>query len=276
MGNGKQGKNARKGSAVPGRGPQPVGQRKLTSVGGTPLDTVAVWISYPLPRRASASWLRRQQPDATKDAHEAASRPRRLVTAIGWPIAPPLSAYRRACSFIPGGQNRFRNRSGGGESFGSWRAVTIRVQGLRQILRHGVTVRLIGSLLGRSQRAVGGLMTGMQVPRSANRPGRRGAAIGRRCRRGRRLGPPCCSPAVRQEVVELPSRRRQQARQDVLQVRPRLDAQPLARGREAEEHRRRPATAWPPDRQPVLATNGNPLLSRSATLLSMARKPASA
>src|SRR5260370_38163124 len=61
----------------------------------------------PAPRGASASRLRQQQPDATKDAHEAARRPRRLVTAIGWPIA-SAPIYRHACPLIPGGRNGFR------------------------------------------------------------------------------------------------------------------------------------------------------------------------
>src|SRR5260370_30063736 len=61
----------------------------------------------PAPRGASASRLRQQQPDATKDTHEAARRPRRLVTAIGWPIA-SAPIYRHACPFIPGGRHGFR------------------------------------------------------------------------------------------------------------------------------------------------------------------------
>ncbi len=64
---------------------------------------------------------------------------------------------------------------------------------------------------------------------------------------------------VRQEVVELPGGRRRHARQHVLQARPRLDAQPLARRREAEEHRRCVAATRRADRQPVLATYGDPL-----------------
>jgi predicted DNA-binding protein (UPF0251 family) len=56
---------------------------------------------------------------------------------------------------------------------------------------------------------------------------------------------------VRQQAAELPNRRRRQERQHVLQIRPRLDAQALAGGREAEEHRRRLAAARRPDRQPV-------------------------
>jgi hypothetical protein len=45
------------------------------------------------------------------------------------------------------------------------------------------------------------------------------------------------SEVVRQEVSALPNRRRRQAREHGVQVRPRLDAQALARGREAEQHR---------------------------------------
>src|SRR5262245_5684418 len=77
-----------------------------------------------------------------------------------------------------------------------------------QRLPHGcVAVRPIRSLLGRWQRARGGLMTGMHGPRSGNRLGSRGGAIGRRCRRGGRLGPSYCSPVVGQEVADLPGKR---------------------------------------------------------------------
>src|SRR5262249_8759851 len=54
------------------------------------------------PCGAGASWLRQQQPDTTTDIHEAASRPRRLGTAIGWPVA-SAPIYRHAHSFNPGG-----------------------------------------------------------------------------------------------------------------------------------------------------------------------------
>ena len=73
---------------------------------------------------------------------------------------------------------------------------------------------------------------------SESRPGRRGRGLRRGCR-GRLLSATRCLPVVRQEVTELPDRRRRQARQHVPQVRPRLDTQPLTRGREAEEHLRR-------------------------------------
>jgi hypothetical protein len=77
--------------------------------------------------------------------------------------------------------------------------------------------------------------------------------------RGVTLGLTRRLPAVRKQATELPGRRRRQAREHVLQVRPWLDAQALARRREAEEHRRRFAAARRPYCQPVLATYGDTL-----------------
>jgi len=55
-------------------------------------------------------------------------------------------------------------------------------------------------------------------------------------------------------VAELPNRRRGQACQNGFQIRPRLDAQTLASGRDAKEHRCCLASARCPNTQPILAS----------------------
>src|SRR5262249_15960160 len=66
-------------------------------------------------------------------------------------------------------------------------------------------------------------------------------------------------PAVGEKGIDLVGWRRRQARQHVLQVRPRLDAQALTRGRKAEEHGGRLAAARRPNSQPVFSANSYPL-----------------
>ena len=57
------------------------------------------------PWGASASWLRQQQPDATKGTHEAASWAQALVTAIGRQSLLPLYTATRAHLFLRSGMN---------------------------------------------------------------------------------------------------------------------------------------------------------------------------
>src|SRR5258708_4441739 len=104
------------------------------------------------PRGAIASWLRQPQPDVTKGLGSGDWLANRCCPYLlpFWlktndKPAPDLLAnpFRRCVPpsvliYSPGG-NVFRNRSGGGEKFWSWRAVMIRVQGLRQTLQHGET-----------------------------------------------------------------------------------------------------------------------------------------
>ena len=54
---------------------------------------------------ASASWLRQQQPDATKGTHEAASWAQALVTAIGGQSLLPLYTATPAHLFLRSGMN---------------------------------------------------------------------------------------------------------------------------------------------------------------------------
>jgi hypothetical protein len=66
-------------------------------------------------------------------------------------------------------------------------------------------------------------------------------------------------PAIGEQVGQLRRRQRRQAREHVLQIGPRLDAQTMTGRCETEQHRRRPSAFRRADEEPVFPANGDPL-----------------